>query len=372
MSGSHPYPKLGHEEAARRIGTRFGELELLARIGEGGMGAVYVARPARGTIVERLYALKIPHPWVVESVEGGPMLLVDEARIAGGIRHPNVIPVLGLPVNERGEMALLMDYVEGASFDWITKRARLLEVALPVPVLLRVLLDGLAGLSAAHRQQTIDGRPMQVVHRDIAPNNLFVGVDGHTRLTDFGIAAAVERYTETRVGSVKGRLAYMAPERIAGRPADARSDVFSYGVMIWETLAGARLFRGSNDYNTAKKVLDLVVPSLAALDARHADFDPVIASALARCPDDRFDCADELLEALEETALTTVGIATSRMVERTLAPLLRARIETQRRAIEAAAAPQSFDVLSMSELGITLDDPTIVDVVGFGALDPGI
>jgi serine/threonine protein kinase len=350
------------KDTERRVGTHFGELEILARIGDGGMGAVYVGRLVHGSVIERLYAMKIPHRWLLESIEGSASMLLDEARIASGIRHPNVIPVLGVPMSDQGEMALLMDYVEGCAFDFITKQARSLGVRLPVSVLLRILLDGLTGLSAAHTQETIDGRPMQIVHRDIAPNNLLVGIDGQTRLTDFGIARAVERYSHSQVGSVKGRMSYMAPERITSNIADARSDVFSYGVMLWETLAGRPLFRVSNEYQTARRILDLVIPPLAGIDEELAVFDPIIECALARKPDDRFDTADEMLEALECTALETTGIATSRMVQRAIAPLHRTRIEAQRRRIrEAACRSSNRDYGLLSEAAILLEDPTMVD-----------
>jgi eukaryotic-like serine/threonine-protein kinase len=355
-------PVFSFADAENRAGSRFGDFELLARIGDGGMGAVYVARPVTRSVIERLYALKIPHAYMIEAVEGCAMMLLDEARIASVIRHPNVIPVLGAPKDERGDMALLMDYVEGASFDCVMRRARDMDRPLPRPVVLRMLLDGLAGLSAAHRQETIDGRPMQVVHRDVAPNNLFVGIDGHTRLTDFGIAAAVERYAHSQVGSIKGRMAYMAPERISGGVADARADVFSYGVVLWEMLAKKRLFRASNDYNTARRVLELDVPKLAGLDPELACFDGVIGLAMARRPNDRYQTADALLEAVEDVALATTGIATARAVERVIAPLLRTRIEVQRAAIRAAASRfEGGSGGAVTHDDASLDEPTIVE-----------
>ena len=243
-------------DAENRAGSRFGDFELLARIGDGGMGAVYVARPVKRSVIERLYALKIPHAYMIEAVEGCAMMLLDEARIA----------------------------------------------------------------------------------------------------------RAVERYAHSQIGSIKGRMAYMAPERISGGVADARADVFSYGVVLWEMLAKKRLFRASNDYNTARRVLELDVPKLAGLDPELASFDAVITKAMARRPCDRYPTADALLEAVEEVALATTGIATARAVERAIVPLLRTRIEMQRAAIRAAASrfgggPEGA-ALDDDE---SLDEPTIVE-----------
>jgi serine/threonine-protein kinase len=137
--------------------------------------------------------------------------------------------------------------------------------------------------------------------------------------------------------------------------------VFSYGVMIWETLAGKPLFRVSNEYQTAKRILELVVPPLSELDDSLAVFDPIIECALARKPDDRFDSADELLEALEGTALETTGIATSRMVQRAIAPLLRTRIEDQRKRVRDAASRSGGRDFGLLSEAIVLDDPTLVE-----------
>src|SRR5690606_28547363 len=150
----------------------------------------------------------------------------------------------------------------------------------------------------------------------ISPHNILVGNDGAARITDFGVAKAQVRLSSTRDGQFKGKLSYMAPEQAASGQADQRSDLFSMGIVLWEALTGRRLFRGENNADVLNKILNPEVPPPSIFDEALAPFDAVALRALAREPDDRFQSAEEFLEAVEEAAASAGGVATPRGVAR--------------------------------------------------------
>jgi serine/threonine protein kinase len=194
-----------------------GRYELVAGIASGGMGSVLLARLAAAGGFQRLVAIKLPHPHFVHDAEVLGMLL-DEARIAACIHHPNVVGIQ--EVNESAEHGyyLVMDYVEGFSLADVLDRATALPAARRWRIAIRALLDALAGLHAAHVLTDDLGRPLGVVHRDVSPQNVLVGVDGIARVTDFGIAKAAARIARTAVGQLKGKAAYMSPEQVRAQP----------------------------------------------------------------------------------------------------------------------------------------------------------
>jgi len=170
-----------------------------------------------------------------------------------------------------------------------------------VRVVMRVILDACAGLHAAHELVDEKGRAVGLVHRDVSPQNLLVGVDGATRVSDFGVAKATAMAT-THSGSLKGKLAYMSPEYVQGRAIDRRVDVFAIATVAWEALAGKRLFRGDNDVDTAQRILSRDAPPLSKEVPELAAFDDVLETALAKDPNDRFATTQALASALESVA----------------------------------------------------------------------
>jgi tRNA A-37 threonylcarbamoyl transferase component Bud32 len=279
-----------------------GHYELLLELASGGMAMVYLGRAKDGRASAPLVAIKRPHRHLATDKNFLAMLL-DEARLASAIAHENVVKVRELHFHE-GEPFIVMDYVEGASLSEIRKELASSERAFDLKVALRIVLDALAGLHAAHELTDASGKPLGIVHRDISPHNILVGTDGRARLTDFGIAQATDRLQETRTQEVKGKLAYLAPERIDKRRMCTRqSDVFSMAIVLWECLAGRRLFRGEQALDTLQEVMHAPIPRLRQIGLGITPaLDDVIAKALSRDLGVRFATALEFADALERAA----------------------------------------------------------------------
>ncbi len=282
--------------------------ELLVKIASGGMATVYVGRLSSAVGITRLVAIKRAHAHLLEDPSFAKMLIA-EAKLASRIHHPNVVAVQNVEEIE-GELLLVMDYVEGASLADLMDASDDNEGERPLPakVAARVILDACAGLHAAHELEGDDGKPLGIVHRDVSPHNILVGVDGIGRLTDFGIAKSsssgnTASASRTSTGSLKGKVAYMAPEYVEAGLLDARSDVFSLGIVAWESLTRQRLFRGASEVESLKLVLAAKVPRPGAVAPWIGSaLDDVLMKALARDPSDRFSTAAELGEALEAAA----------------------------------------------------------------------
>ena len=316
-------------------GRRLGRYEVLSQLASGGMAGVYAAR-ARGVAgFERLVAIKVLHPHLAYEEEFISMFL-DEARLAARIRHPNVVPTLDISDTEGDGFFLVMEYIEGDHLGGLLTEAAKAHERLPVKVVVRVVLDALAGLGAAHELRDENGERQNLVHRDISPHNVMVGGDGIARLTDFGVAKAEKRLSSTRAGQFKGKLSYMSPEQASTGFADQRSDLFSMGILLWESLTGRRLFRAENNAATLNKILSEPIPMPSELWADLEPFDEVLGKALAREPEDRFTSAEGFAAALETAARASVGIATPREVGAEVKKRLGEKIAAQKKRIRDA------------------------------------
>jgi serine/threonine protein kinase len=291
---------------------RVGRYETLRPIASGGMATVYLGRSRGAHGFERQVAIKAMHPHLADDPEFVAMFL-DEARMASNIRHPNVVPTLDI-AEEEGRIFLVMEYIEGLSLQAMLRAVRKNLESVPLPIALRILLDMLAGLHAAHELRMSDGALMRLVHRDVSPQNVLVGADGIARIMDFGIAHAETRITSTRGAQVKGKVPYMSPEQLEAGAVDRRSDVYAAGIVTWELLAGERLFRADDNGLLLNVVLRGArePPSRLNRDIP-ARIDAVCMRALALSPGDRFSTAAAFAEALEEAAAAShVGIASAR------------------------------------------------------------
>ena len=316
-----------------------GAFDLLVELASGGMATVFLARARDGRDAP-LVAIKRPHRHLAgDSVFLS--MLVDEARLASAIDHPNVVRVRELGFDGI-EPFIVMDYVEGGSLSHVRQILYELGKTLEPRLALRIALDALAGLEAAHALRDENGRHLGIVHRDVSPHNVLVGCDGATRLTDFGIAKAADRVQVTRTHEVKGKLAYLAPERIDRRRiCTPQSDVFSMSVVLWECIAGRRLFRGDEAIETLQEVVSAPIPSLRRLGAAISpELDEVILRGLARDLDRRYRTADELSAALQRAAGPN-GVAkpfeVAELVEALFGTELRQRHEAIRGVLGARA-----------------------------------
>lgn len=317
-----------------------GSFEVLAKLASGGMGVVYLARRRGVGGFQRLIAVKELHGHLASDPAFVDMFMA-EARLAARIHHPNVVSIAEIG-QSNGNYFVVMDYIEGANLAHLHFHALRKIGALPRNVAVRIVLDALAGLHAAHEMEADDGRPLGLVHRDVSPQNIMVGVDGLSRLTDFGIArAASDGERRTLTGEIKGKLAYMAPEQLESEPLDRTSDVFAMGIVLWESLAGRRLFASGGDLETVRRILREPIPSLRAIDASLTPaLDAACLRALERPRGRRYASAAAFAEALEWAARLDTGIATQREVaaclDASLGESLRRVKETTRRISSSA------------------------------------
>jgi serine/threonine-protein kinase len=244
----------------------------------------------------RLVALKLLMPQYADD-EHYTMLL-DEARLSGRVQHPNVVQTLDV-VHDEGRLCIVMQYVHGVDLATAVSAARRLGEPMPQAIASAIVVDFLQGLHAAHEARAEDGRPLGLVHRDVAPENVIVGADGMARVLDFGIAKALQKNHVTTQGRVKGRTAYIAPEQLVGAAVTRQADVYSAGVVLWEAVAGRHLFDEPNEAALASRVLEgqIPPPSTFAAEAR-AELDAVTSRAVATERRDRFATALEMAEAL--------------------------------------------------------------------------
>ncbi|MBL8742047.1 MAG: serine/threonine protein kinase, partial [Myxococcales bacterium] len=288
--------------------TRVGKFELLLPIGTGGMATVFLARAPVFAGVYRDVAVKLMHPHLGADGVDGPAMLLQEAEIAALVRHPNVVAVEEAAIDPAG-VYLVMPYVEGDSLSGLLRAELARGGTMPRPIAARILCDALAGLHAAHELCDDQGHPRNVVHRDFTPSNIIVGIDGTSRLTDFGIAKTASRIARTSTGQVKGKVGYMSPEQVRALPLDRRADVWAAGVVAWECIAGQGLF-GGDDVGVMLRIAQDVPPRLRSVrpDVPHP-IDSAVAAALDPALETRCASADELRQRLVTAFELDSGIA---------------------------------------------------------------
>lgn len=280
---------------------RFGRYEALSLIARGGMAKVYLGRALGVGGFQRKVAIKVMHEHIAAEPQFVNMFL-DEARLAALIHHPNVVSTLDIQHGDQG-LYLVMEYVEGASLDRIAEVIKSGAASLPISVVLRIMVDALAGLHAAHELTGPDGAALRVVHRDVSPQNVLVGVDGISRITDFGVARAETRISSTREGMVKGKLGYMAVEQLKAQKLDRRTDVYAAGVVLWELLTGRPLFMFESQAAMVHAVL--MGPETKPSQSNPlvpAELDDVCMRALCGSREDRFPTAEAFSQALSLAA----------------------------------------------------------------------
>ncbi len=278
--------------------TAFGKYQLFASLGRGGMADVFLS-VARGQMgFNKLAVIKRLRQALAEETAFRNMFL-DEARLAARLSHPNIVHTYEVG-EQNGVYFIAMEYLEGQSLNKVLKESLRRRELIEPEVSVRIVADALAGLGYAHELRDYDGRPLQIIHRDISPHNLFVTYDGHTKLVDFGIAKAALSSTETEVGVLKGKVAYMSPEQAMGQRIDARSDLFAMGIVLWELLAQQRLMTGESAANTLHKLMNEPIPRLSAV-LPHVDptLEMLVARALEKDPNHRWQSAADMRGALE-------------------------------------------------------------------------
>ena len=280
--------------------AKFGKYILLDRLNAGGMAEVFRAKVVGVEGFERLVAIKCMLPALLHD-ESFSNMFIDEARLAAQVGHANVAQIYELGRHAE-RLYIAMELVNGRDLRHIIKTANASGKHLPPEFAAYVCSKVAEGLDFAHRKLGNDGRPLGLVHRDISPQNVLVSYDGEVKVVDFGIAKAnsAARDTQTQVGVLKGKFAYMSPEQVLGQDIDRRADIFALGSVLYELVTGGRLFTGESDLTVLERVREGMLPDLnLALPADATRLIPVFEQALQVDPEKRYGWASEMAEALE-------------------------------------------------------------------------
>lgn len=307
---------------------KVGSYQVATRIGQGGMGSTYVCRRVGAVGFQRLFTLKV----IRQHSEHKDLALRSfrrEARVGALLSHPNVSTVVDVGTYD-AQPFLIFDYVDGTSLADLVEQGQ----KVPPSLLVAILLDVLRGLQRAHELAGEDGRPLGLVHRDVSPQNILVGIDGVARLTDFGNARQTLVPEPGDADPVMvGKPAYMAPEQLCGEPIDARTDLFAVGAIMWGALTGEKLFGADSYDQTVMKVLRRRIPPPSSLGAPGA-LDDICLKALSRSREGRFASADEMAQALMKVAASNGLTASARDVGQWVQTHVGQELTERRRRIE--------------------------------------
>ena len=249
------------------VGSRLGKYEIIKRLATGGMAEIFLARVSGLPGFQKMVVIKRILPQLATKTDFVEMFL-DEARIAATLQHPNVVQMYDVGVVD-GNYFIAMEYLHGEDVRSLSRSLHRQDKKLPLEHALNIVIGVASGLHYAHEKVGFDGKPLEIVHRDVTPQNIIVTYDGAVKLLDFGIAKASNRFGETRFGTLKGKVPYMSPEQCRGEPLDRRSDIFSLGIMLYELTLGKRLYQGKSDFEVLKQIVEGTVTPPSELDKEY-------------------------------------------------------------------------------------------------------
>ena len=279
-------------------GRHFGKFRPLAVLGRGGMANVYLAVSSGPGGFNKLVVVKELKPELADDPEFKTMFL-EEARLAARLLHPNVVQTYEV-IDAPDLHAFVMEYLDGQPMNRVRTRLQQMGRELALGAQLRIIAELLAGLHYAHELKDYDGTPLRIVHRDISPHNVFISYDGSVKVVDFGIAKASDSSQQTKVGIIKGKLSYMAPEQALGQAIDRRADIFAVGIILWEATTGQRIWKGMQDAAILNMLSTGTIPSVDAVEPGVPyELVAICKRALAQNPDERYSTAADFLADLE-------------------------------------------------------------------------
>jgi len=290
-----------------------GRYAIYDSIATGGMATVHLGRLVGPVGFARTVAIKRLHPQYARDPEFVSMFL-DEARLAARIQHPNVVPTIDVIATE-GELLLVMEYVRGEALGKLVRTVSKTFERIPPRVVSAIITGALNGLHAAHEAMDESGRTLGIVHRDISPQNIIVGMDGAARVLDFGVAKAEDRVQITKDQKLKGKLLYMAPEQLEGGEVDRRTDIYAMGIVLFEALTAQRMFPGEREAAQLLKVTRGEIRMPSEISADLAPFDVIVRKGAAMNPVDRYASAREMSRALEAVLAPASASDVSEWVE---------------------------------------------------------
>src|ERR1044071_1094959 len=294
-------PEPEHSDASSSLtGERFAKYVLVGEIAQGGMGEVFLAIQdglegfRKIVVVKRVLRHLTAHAEFMR-------MFIDEARLTARLDHPNIVKTFEFG-EQNGQYYTVMEFLAGEDLGKVLrKQTAMANQLMPLPFAVHIVVQLCNGLHFAHELTDLAGRPLGLVHRDVNPSNIIITYAGEVKMIDFGVAKVNSSASRTVAGTIKGKIAYMAPEHILARGVDRRSDVFSTGIVLWELLTGRPLFTRDHDAASLHAVLyDAIPPPSKYRSEVPPELDAIVARAVARTPGDRFESADDMQVALEE------------------------------------------------------------------------
>src|SRR5262245_46480097 len=290
-------------------GQSVGNYQLIKKLATGGMAEVWLANQIGIEGFNRHIVVKRFLPHLSEDPEFVQMFL-NEAKIASRFNHPNIAQIYDLGQGD-GQYFIAMEFIHGEDLGRLMRKAWSTGQWIARPLAIRIIAEACKGLYYAHTRTDESGRPLRVVHRDISPQNILISFDGSVKLVDFGIAKAADQASLTKSGAIKGKFAYMAPEQAAGKPLDARADLFAIGLVLYELLTGVRPLKRESELGTLQAALECKIDPPSMVADVPPDLDPVVMRSLAKSADDRYRDARQFQVALEDVLVKNQWVASS-------------------------------------------------------------
>lgn len=315
--------------------TRFGKYLLLEKVATGGMAQLYRAKITGVQGFEKFVAIKqiLPHLAEEKELIGS---FIDEAKLAALLNHQNVVQIYDFG-NEGNTYFITMEYLFGKDLGMIARKIKEKDLPLSLEHSLYIMSRICSGLDYAHKLKDFQGKPLNIIHRDVSPQNVIITYEGDVKLVDFGIAKARSQSTITQVGMIKGKVAYMSPEQAAGKVIDHRSDIFPCGILLYEMISGKRMFIGETMQILAKiRLAEFEAPEIA-IPGLPPKLYQILHSALAKEPDERYQSCGEMLADVEESMFELSLRPTARGLAQYMKDLFREEIANEEQVLSEAA-----------------------------------
>jgi serine/threonine protein kinase len=310
----------------------FGEYKILKKIATGGMAEVFLAKRIGMKGFEKLLAIKRIHPQFSENEEFIAMF-IDEAKLAAKLNHRNIVQIYDFG-SQQDSYYIAMEYIFGKDLRSIMKKSKDRGEHLPLAQCAYIITEAAKGLEYAHTLKDHFGRPLQIIHRDISPQNILLSYEGEVMLADFGIAKAASKSTETRAGVLKGKILYMSPEQAWGKTIDRRSDLYSLGVVLYEMATNRKIFDADSEFSMLEKVRNAEVEFPSDIfENLPKNFLHIIKKALEKNPENRYQSAHEMRVDLENYLLTTQERLNEKIIADYLKRLFKDEIEEERKIL---------------------------------------
>ncbi len=277
---------------------RLGNYVLLEKLNSGGMAEVFLSKSVGANGVNKFFAIKRILPQYADAKEFIDMFK-EEAKIAVNLDHSNVVSIIDFKVSH-SQLYLVMDYVQGQNLRQLLQQKKKKNLELNLPFIVYIIREVAAGLDHAHKcNDKTSGRPLNIIHRDMSPQNIMISYEGEIKVVDFGIAKAETAGDSTRVGTLKGKFSYMSPEQAEGLVIDQTTDIFSLGIILWELIADDRLFVANNEFNILKRIKECDIPDIKRVSSNiPPELEKIVKKSLMKDKTQRYQTASELLRDL--------------------------------------------------------------------------